>query len=383
MNAERWVANEFSQWANDIWFLLPNWKWVGLVIALLAGVVLNTLLRQLFRRMKNSEWARGRATGFILYFLDTNLQAPLAWILTSLFWTASIDALTLTPGLDKYLKIAAQLILSFNIIILVYRAVEALGEVLLSYTSKTENTLDDQLAPMATKVLKVFVVIFGILVALQNFGVNVMSVLAGLGLGGLALALAAQDTAANLFGSIMIVLDRPFRIGDFINVASVDGKVEEIGFRSTRLRTTYNSLVTIPNSVVAKEKIDNFEVRPQRRVRHVLGLSMDAKEDQIRAYMNEIESFFKGNAKIDQTSYIVRLQAMGDFSFQILVQFFVLTRDWTEEMNTQQEFLFHAMRSAEKVKVEFAYPTSTQIVKLMDYQAVQLMGEKPAPTAQA
>lgn len=384
MSSERWVANEFNQWANDVLFLIPNWKWIGILIALVAGLLLNSLLRKLFQHLKTTNWARGRATGFLLYFLETDLQTPIAWILTSLFWTASLDSLSLSVGLDKYLKIAVQLVLSLNLIILVYRAVEALGRVILNYTAKTENTLDDQLAPMATKVLKVFVVIFGILISLQNFGVNVMSVLAGLGLGGLALALAAQDTAANLFGSVMIVLDRPFRIGDYISVAGVEGAVEEIGFRSTRIRTGTNSVVTIPNSVVAKEKIDNLQLRTQRRIKHVIGLSYDSKESEIRAFMSELETYLNNNPKIASGSPLIRMNALGDSALQIFVQFFVLTTDWVEEMTFQQEFLFHVMKSAEKAGVEFAYPTSTQIVKLMDYQAVAPMGAStnPPPPAQ-
>ncbi len=373
------MNNEFNQWSNSVWVLMPNWKWIGILIALAAGFLLHSLLKNFFHRLKDSHWARSRSVGFFLHFLETSLQSPVAWLVTSLFWTAALDSLSVPPVLEKYLKIAIQLLLSVNLILLAYRAIEAFGVVLTRHSSKSDSKLDNQLAPMVTKVLKIFVVVFGVLLTLQSFDVKVMSILAGLGLGGLALALAAQDTAANLFGSVMILVDKPFRVGDFIKVAGTEGVVEDIGFRSTRIRTPYNSLITIPNSVAAKETIDNLELRPQRRVRHVLGLTYDSTDQSIKAFMGELETYLRNHPSVEASSATVRMMAFGDFSIQVLVQFFILTRDWNEEMRIQQDFLFFARETAQRTQVDFAFPTSTQLVKLMDYQAVAAMGAKDLP----
>jgi len=360
---ERWLASEMNEWMTSSLFLMPNWKWLGLVIAIVAGLILKSLLRKLFRKLKNAPWAKSRAVGFALHFIETSVENPLAWIVTCLFWMASFDSLSLSPGLDKYLKIFVQVILSLNLIILVYRAVEAFGRVLVQFTLKKNNLMDDQLAPMATKILKVFVVIFGVLIALQNFGLNVMSILAGLGLGGLALALAAQDTAANLFGSITIFADRPFQIGDWIKVGDTEGNVEDIGFRSTRIRTFYNSLVTIPNSTMAKDKIDNMSVRPSLRIRHTIGLTYDATADQMKGYMQALTQYLNAQPDIQKDNIVVKFVNMGDFSLQILVMFFIQQSAIPREREIQEEFLFFAMKTAENMKLEFAFPTATHYVK--------------------
>ncbi len=348
---------------NEVLFLIPNWKWLVLIVVLFAGFLLNSLLKKFFLALKNSDNIRGKAHGFVLHFLNTEIQKPLAWIATSLFWFACLDSLELSSGLDKYLKLGSQLLLSYYLIRLTYIAVDAFGNVLNEITAKTENTLDDQLAPLATKTLKVFVVIFGFLIVLQNFGINVMSLLAGLGLGGLALALAAQDTAANLFGSITIILDRPFQVGDWVKVAGTEGFVEEIGFRSTRIRTMYKSLVTIPNSVMAKEQIDNMGARPLHRIRHTIGLSYETTETQMTQFMDRLRYYLAQHPAVDKDTITVRFNLMGDFNLQILMNFFVQVPDAGKELEIQQEVLFEVMKIASDLKAEFAYPTSTQFVK--------------------
>ncbi|MEZ0393303.1 MAG: mechanosensitive ion channel family protein [Pseudobdellovibrionaceae bacterium] len=362
--AGRLVAGELNEWMTESLFLMPNWKWIGLVLAIVIGLLLKSVLKSVLRTVKNASWTHGRATGFLLHFLETDLQKPLAWILTCVFWLVSLHAIGLPEGPYKVLAIFIQIILAFHLIVLVYRAAEAFGALLVKITEKTGTSLDGQLAPMATKILKVLVVVLGVLITIQNFGVNVMSILAGLGLGGLALALAAQDTAANLFGSITIVADRPFRIGDYIKIGGTEGVVEEIGFRSTRIRTPYRSLVTIPNSVVAKEMIDNLEFRPERRVRHILGFTYNAKEAQLKSFMMEVASYLQNHPKVDQTRTTIRFFSLGDFSLQVQVQFYIYTTDANEEMEIQENFLFFVMQTAEKIGLDFAFPTQTQHVKL-------------------
>lgn len=359
-NSERWMASEFNIWMTDVILWIPNWKWLGLGVAIALGLLIRSLLKQLFGYLKKSPQIRAKAHGFLLHFLDTDLHGPLAWVTTSLFWLACLDSLALTPGLNKYLTFVVQLTLSLNLIRLAYKAVDAFGHVLDEITAKTENTLDDQLAPFVTKTLKVFVVGFGILLVVQNFGVNVMSLLAGLGLGGLALALAAQDTAANLFGSITIILDRPFQVGDWIKVAGTEGFVEEIGFRSTRIRTMYKSLITIPNSVMAKEQIDNMGLRPMHRIRHVLGLTYVTSEAQMNQFIDKIRTLLSQRPEVDKESITVFFNAMGDFNLQVLMNFFVQVDTVTREMEIQQEVLFEVMAAAQSLGIEFAFPTSTQ-----------------------
>jgi MscS family membrane protein len=285
---------------------------------------------------------------------------------------ATIDALSIPETADKYLVLLVKLVLVFNLIRLAYQMADAVGRMLVDVTSKTETTLDDELVPFATKSLKVFVVIFGSLIAIQNFGINVMSILAGLGLGGLALALAAQDTAANLFGSITILMDRPLKIGDWIKVTDVEGQVEEVGFRSTRIRTPYGSLVTIPNATMAKEKIDNMGTRNIRRIRHLIGVTYETPPQVMQNFMKSIEDLIRQIPEVDKETITVRFNAMNDFNLQILVNFFVHIQDISQEMEIQQRVLFQIMDLAKRHGVDFAFPTTTQYVKHLTSAAPSL-----------
>src|SRR5690606_2130508 len=141
----------------------------------------------------------------------------------------------------------------------------------------------------------IFVVVVGALVGAQNLGIEVFSVLAGLGIGGLAVALAARDSLANFFGSIMIMVDRPFRVGHWIISKGEEGIVEDIGFRSTKIRTFYNSVVSIPNSELAIAPVDNMGLRRFRRVRTTIGVTYDTPPEKIEAFLEGIKNIIKAN----------------------------------------------------------------------------------------
>jgi MscS family membrane protein len=344
-------------WQNSF-FLMPNWKWMTLVILFGGGYFLKPLIKAWVSWLKGAA-ASKKLHKLISLILERKIEGSLSWILIALFWYFSVDALELPARLEKYFFVLNQLVWSVCLIRLAYLTVEAFGIWIDDILSKDQNTLDNQLAPLATKTLKVFVIVFGSLIVLQNFGFNVMSLLAGLGLGGLALALAAQDTAANVFGSITIILDQPFQVGDWIKVGTTEGTVEEIGFRSTRVRTFYQSLVSIPNSVMAKELIDNMGARPFRRIRHVLGITYDTPNMKIQQFTEQIRYLLLQQPQVKKEDVRVYFKEMGDFNLQVLVQFLIDTTDNHEELQIQEEILLEIKAIAEKVGVEFAFPTQT------------------------
>ena len=221
---------------------------------------------------------------------------------------------------------------------------------------KTESTLDDHLAPLITKALRVFVILFGMLLSIQSLGFNVMSLMAGLGLGGLAFALAAKDTAANLFGSIMIILDRPFKVGDWVNSDGVEGTVEEVGFRSTRVRTFYNSLITIPNSNLANAHIDNLGVREFRRTVLNLGITYSTTSKQIETFIQGIKEIILKNNYTRKDYFHVVFNNYGDFSLNIMVYYFLKVPDWGQELLEKQNINLEILKLAENIGVEFAFP---------------------------
>ncbi|MCE3011172.1 MAG: mechanosensitive ion channel, partial [Proteobacteria bacterium] len=179
-----------SDWLSQTVFFAPNWKWLSLLILLLAGWVLKSMINSVVLKARQSPLKIAEKNPFIPHFLNLDIEKPISWIGLVLFWKASLGFLELSERTSENIFTILKVLLAFYLLRLAYLAVEALGFWLEEHVAKTENTLDDQLAPLATKTLKVFVVVFGILLILQNFGFNVVSVLAGLGLGGLALTLA-------------------------------------------------------------------------------------------------------------------------------------------------------------------------------------------------
>ncbi|MDJ0767883.1 MAG: mechanosensitive ion channel [Ilumatobacter sp.] len=180
---------------------------------------------------------------------------------------------------DVVTQIAA-LVSAVAVVLVAYRLIDVLTDVLARRAELTDSRLDDSLVPLLRTTLRLFATILGILFVLSNLDVNITSLIAGLGLGGLAIALAAQDTVRNLLGGVTIFADKPFEVGDWVVVDGVEGTVEQVGFRSTRVRTFYNSQVTVPNGRLMDAGVDNMGRRHWRRYKTTLGrLPHDARSD--------------------------------------------------------------------------------------------------------
>ena len=349
---------------DQTYFLMPNWKWILLAIIILGGWVLRPILRAFILRLKTFSkiFPQTQTHGqnrFLNHLLQLPIQQPISGICVAIIWIVGLDALQLPEGLKKYFMIFAHLWLALHLIILVLMMVDASGLLLIDWSRKNESPFDDQLVNFATKALKLMVVILGVLVFLQNLGVNVASILAGFGLGGLALALAAQDTFANLFGSITIFFDSPFKVGDQIKITDTEGIVEAIGFRSTRIRTPYNSLVSLPNALVAKEKIDNLGARPARRVARTLGLTYDTTPEKIQEFCSTLEFFLKNDVQIVSDTVRVYFTNYSASSLDVMLNFHILTVDLETELKITEKVNLEIWQIAQRLKVDFAFPTQS------------------------
>jgi MscS family membrane protein len=223
----------------------------------------------------------------------------------------------------------------------------------------TDTKLDDQLVPLVRKSLKILVVVGGALFVLQNMEVDVGSLLTGLGIGGLAFALAAKETLANFFGSIMIFVDRPFQIGDWVVVKGAEGIVEEVGFRSTRVRTFYNSVITVPNAHFTDAQIDNYGKRQYRRVFTTLNLTYDTTPEQMQAFCEGVRAIIRANEFTRKDYYEVHMSAFGAHSLDVMVYFFFRVPSWSDELRERHNVFLEIMRLAKSLGVQFAFPTQT------------------------
>jgi len=215
------------------------------------------------------------------------------------------------------------------------------------------------------------IVIPGILVyAAHQVGLPAYSVITGLGVGGLAVALAARETLANLFGSLMIMFDRPYRIGDWIKLGDNEGTVEDIGFRSTRIRTFYDSLLSIPNSESVSMPIDNMGMRSYRRVYTTIGIRYDTPPERIEAFLEGIKRIIQANPMTRKDYFHVVLNNFGPSSLEIMLYFFLQVPDWSAELVERQRVFLEVSRLADALDVEFAFPTQTLQIESLPGQPV-------------
>ncbi len=354
-----WMEKYLPPWSKEETLRLKNWQWLGL----LAGLFIGLLIR-LFTSMVLIVYSRLEVTqkfGWKKELIE-KIEKPLSLLTAATAWYLWIYYLKLEGLSFSIVNGLIQIVFGFALTWAAFLCVGVLATFFKEKAALTESTLDDQLIPFLDKALKLTVVLLGFLIVLQNMGVNVFSLLAGLGLGGLAFALAAKDTAANLFGSIMILVDRPFKIGDWVVVDSVEGTVEEIGFRSTRIRTFYNSLVTVPNANMANAQIDNLGLRHYRRTSFNLDVTYDTNPKKLQSFIEGIRTIIANNRISRKDLYHVYFSNYGDSSLKVLVYFFLITNEWAEELAEKQNILFQIYNLAQDLGVEFAYPTQTLFV---------------------
>jgi MscS family membrane protein len=284
------------------------------------------------------------------YLAFERLHFPLAWELApeSKF------------GLKMLISKGFQMVMIFSIARICLRVVDFFGLILMYRASLTPSKTDDQLIPFFKDSIKVILIIFILFFTLGYvFKLNIASIVAGLGIGGLAVALAAKESLENLFGSFTIFLDKPFVVGDLIKVEGVEGHVEKIGFRSTRIRTLEKSFVTIPNKKMVDSELDNLSLRSQRRGRFNIGLTYNTTESQFKAIINDIKEYIDEHPQTLNGETRVRLHEFGDSSINILVSYLVDTIDLDIYLNVREEINYKIMAIVMKHGSSFAFPSRT------------------------
>ena len=284
---------------------------------------------------------------------------PLGGLAMALVFHIGFPLLVFPLRVSNLAMVATEALAAFSLVWLAYRMIDVLGDFMGEKAEKTESKLDDQLVPLVTKTFKVFVSVIGGIFILQNLNVNVGSLLAGLGLGGLAFALAAKDTIANFFGSVMIFIDKPFQIGDWVTIGDTEGVVEEVGFRTTRVRTFYNSLITVPNAIIVQTAVDNFGARKFRRYNTTLGLTYDTPPDKVQAFCEGVRAIVAGMPGMRKDYYLVEFKDFGASSLNIMLYCFMVSATWNDELRTRSNLNLEIMRLAEQLGVGFAFPTQT------------------------
>lgn len=292
------------------------------------------------------------------------IRKPIGWLCFLLGLWAALTVLPLPTEPVDLDRFAFAFMKSATIFIGFWLVVRLVSGFIKSAEDKARES-NPQLAgvlPLGRKTVVVLMWILAVLIALQNLGYSVASLLAGIGIGGAALAFAAKDTLANFFGSLVIFVDKPFAIGDWVKVGTIEGTVEEVSLRVTRVRTFERSLITIPNQDLTTKPIENFSRMEKRRIKFEVGVTFDTPVEKLEAGIARIRELIAADEGIHDEPQYVYFTKIDSSSLTIFVQCFTITIDYDEYLQVRHRLLVRIKVEFEKLGISFAFPTQTMII---------------------
>ncbi|RAP32631.1 hypothetical protein DID75_04535 [Candidatus Marinamargulisbacteria bacterium SCGC AG-410-N11] len=334
--------------------------WLLIILILLISTILSRFLAYLAQRFITHFFNRLGFNDSQKKKIDQlSITRSVSLIIVGWLCLLGFSFLDLSENVINILVVASKVMTYFGIVWTGWRISDLLQLFLTQKAAKTATKFDDLLAPLVCRTLKVIFSIIGILSIAEILKLPLASLLAGLGIGGIAIAMAAKDTISNIFGSLTVVVDRPFNIGDWVKIGDVEGTVVHLGFRSTRVRTFYDSLVSVPNSILLTAVVDNMGERAFRRYKCYLDVVYDTTPEKLESFCEGIRELIQQHPKMRNDNVHIYLNQFGPSSLQILVYCFFKVNDWSEELNARHQFNLAIIRLAKELKVEFAYPTQS------------------------
>jgi len=332
------------------------WQWIGLLVLLVLALVVGYLASYVTRRALN------RLAKFTRWAWDDAVVASMRGPLVLIFWALGFYVLSAVLALDDQADGVIWGIFKLVAIVSVgwfgVRIIDVMADTMLAFFKGRDDDMGMAMVPVARKILKTLAVVIAGIVALQNVGMNVAGLLAGLGIGGLAIAMAAKTTLENLIGGITIAFDRPFKVGDFITVGGTTGTVEDLGLRSTRIRTADRSVVTIPNGTVVDSKIENFVYRDKVRLFTSLGVQYDTTPAQITLIVDEFKRYLLQNPLV-MDGFRVRFVGFGASSQDIEILGYINTSDFGRFTGIREQIYFDLGRIVSEAGAQLAFPSQT------------------------
>jgi len=343
---------------------ISAWQFVAAFLAILAGLVIKRIVIKYIERKITAFVEKTEAEWDDLLF-EAIIKPVNAFVMIGAIHVAAfllVFNLANFPAavIGKSYTIFLGIVLIWG----VYRLVDVVAHYLDELVSHKDAGMKGQFVPLIKKALRIMVVIVGGLTILATIGVNITGLAALLSVGALAFSMGAKDSVANLVGTVNILSDRPYKVGDWITVGSgIDGDVEEIGFRSTKIRMFDKTLMTVPNGTLATETIKNWSQMPKRRIKMTLGLTYDAKPEQIREFLKRVEKLLQEDEGVDQDYMLVQFTDFGPSSLDVFLYYFAATTVWKDYLETRQRVNLKIMEVVEEMGLEFAYPTQTMHLK--------------------
>ncbi len=338
------------RWTNTFLFGLLVWQWLGLFLAIFLGIGIkfsSTYLFELSVKIAKTSSLIWDDQIFIA------LSKPGGNLVTIGFWYIFLYL----AGIDGKIYIILSYILKFFMGIFFIKFLNDFSDIIGTFYKQhiisSEDPSDLQLVSLLIKLTKILLVSLGVMLSLQNMGINVISLLAGLGIGGLAIALAARDTAANLFGSLMILLDKPFKTGDYIKIGTIEGVVEEIGFRSTQIKGDGDSSISMPNSLIANSNIENLGIGRKNKSSFSIYLPYDTNPINLEIFLDKIKSMLTKNPMILREKIVVNFYKISDPGLEIYISFFMASSEIELELNILQKIYLDIFKIAGDLEIKF------------------------------
>jgi len=332
----------------------PLWAWLALIALMVLLILLSRLLSLLFLTIF-TPLVKRFATSLQSYRLAT-LADPLRLLISVAVFRAFMELVTPSALLRDYLIKLLALLWTFGLAALFVRIVDLVATQVRGRLGPKEHALSYSVLPLGVRFVRILVFLIAALAILASWGYNTNAILAGLGVGGLAVALAAQKTIENLFGGIALISDRPVLVGDYCQFGSQSGTVEDIGLRSTRIRTNDRTLVTIPNSSFSTMTIENFSRRERIWFHPTLRLRRDTSSGKVREMMDAIAAILRNNPLVQAGDLPVRLTKISDYSLDLEIFAYVDTADFNEYLKVQTTLLLQFIETSQEHGVGFAVP---------------------------
>ncbi|AMC12260.1 mechanosensitive ion channel protein MscS [Lutibacter profundi] len=345
-------------------FKIELWQYLGLLLLITICVFLFFVLRKIiYYTLRKLQFKILKKSNKNINLALKKLTRPI--VLLILIWLLK----KIVPSFLLDLDINAALFLALNIMTTVFwiyvflKLVKVFMSIYADFAESTHNKLDDQLVPILQNFLTGVVIFLGILKLLTLFGVDPAAVIAGASIGGIAVALASQDTVKNLIGTIMIFVDKPFHIGDWIEAGEVVGTVETVGFRSTTVRAADTSVYQIPNSTLSEMVVNNKGLRAYRRYTTNLGLRYDTPPELVEAFVKGVRKIIELHPDTREEAFNVEFTGFGDSALLILVNVYFTALDWSVEQAAKHSLHLSILKFAKELGVDFAFPSTTVMIE--------------------
>ena len=334
-------------------------RWFVALLIAAAAVVVGKIVYWIIKNVihKLTSKTKTKLDDIIVDMIEEPIM--FAIIIAGVWW--GLSTLTFGENAETWVGHIYYILIMLNVAWLITRLFDSLVRLyVVPIVEKSKSELDDQVLPIIRKSLKLVVWIVAIIVGLNNAGIQVAPLLAGLGIGGLVFALAAQDSVANLFGGLTIFVDKPFKLRDRIKINGFDGTIKEVGVRSTRLVTLEGRTVTLPNKVFTGGAVENVSSEPTRKVVLNLGLTYDMDDKKIEKAMEILKEIAANNDNIEDNTPM-GFNQFGDFALNILFIYYI--KKSADILGTQTEINLEILKQFNKSKLEFAFPSQTIFTK--------------------